>query len=61
MLSEKEIQEWWTGKFENYLKNYARRKKLTLDQARTKFFTETNENFFEAIPTELLKFLQNCS
>ena len=40
------------------LENYARRNKLTLAQARTKFFTKTHEKFFEAIPTELIKFLQ---
>ena len=50
MMSEKEIQEWWNIKIENYLKKYSRRNKLTLTQARKKFFTETNKNFLEIVP-----------
>ena len=55
---KKKIQEWWTRKNENYLKNHAKRNMLSLTQARTRFFTETHEKFFEVIPAELIKFLQ---
>lgn len=58
MISEKDIQEWWTRKIENYFKNYAKRNKLTLAQAWTKFFTETHEFVFEAILADLINFLQ---
>lgn len=58
MSSEREIQEWWNRKIKNCLKNYAIRNKLTLTQARTKFFTKTNEKFLEIVPTKPQKLLQ---
>lgn len=45
MINDREIQEWWTKKLENYLKNYSRRNKMTLAQVRRKLFTETHENY----------------
>lgn len=41
MLSEEEICEWWNRKIENYLKNYARRNKLTLTQNTVTDLTRT--------------------
>ena len=38
MISEEEIRVWWERKIENYIKNYARRNKLSLAQAKAKFF-----------------------
>ena len=53
MLSEEKIHEWWNQKIENYLKNYAKRNKLTLAQARAKIFTETHEKFLETTRTKI--------
>ena len=50
MISEEEIREWWERKIDNYIKNYAHRNKLSLAQAKAKFFTETHEKFLESIP-----------
>lgn len=47
MLSEEKICEWWNQKIENYIKNYARRNKLTLLQEKTFFFTEMHETFWK--------------
>ena len=41
----------------NYLQNYARRNKLTIMQAKEKFFSETNEKFVESVPHSLKKLL----
>ena len=60
MLSEEEFREWWNWKIENYLKNYARRNKLTLAQARAKFFTEMHEKL-EVVPIGIKIFLENRS
>ena len=57
MISEQEIKEWWEGKIENYLQNYARINKLTIFQAKEKFFTETHEKFVESVPQFLKKIL----
>lgn len=57
MLSEREIQEWWNRKIENYLKNYARKNKLTIARARTKFFIETHEKLLETIVAKLQKLI----
>ena len=54
MISEQEIKNWWERKIANYLQNYARRNRLTIAQAKEKFFTETHENFVESVP-QLLK------
>ena len=61
MISEEEIREWWERKIDNYIKNYARRNKLSLAQAQAKNFTETHEIFLESIPQALQKLLQSCS
>jgi hypothetical protein len=34
MFINKEINEWWERKLENYLNNYTRRNKLALTSAR---------------------------
>ena len=57
MISEKGIQEWWTRKIDNYLKNYTKWNKLSLTQAKTKFFTKTHEKFLEIVLFELRKFI----
>ena len=57
MISEKEIKEWWEHKIANYLQNYTRRNKLTIAQAKEKFFTETHEKFVESVPQFLKKLL----
>ena len=61
MISEEEIKEWWERKIDNYIKNYARRNKLSLVQAQAIIFTETHEKFLESIPQALQKFLKSCS
>ena len=58
MISEQEIKDWWEHKVANYLKNYARRNRLTTTQAKVRFFTETHEKFVESVP-QLLKKLLN--
>ena len=54
MISEQEIKNWWERKITNYLQNYSRRNRLTIAQAKEKFFTETHEKFVESVP-QLLK------
>ena len=57
MVSKKEIKTWWERKIENYLQNYARGKKLTIAQAKEKFFIETHEKFVELVPQLLKKLM----
>ena len=57
MISEQEIKNWWERKIANYLQNYAMRNKLTIAQAKKKFFTKTHEKFVESVPQLLKKFL----
>ena len=57
MISKQEIKDWWEHKIENYLKNYARRNRLTTAQAKERLFTETHEKFVESIPQLLKKLL----
>ena len=54
MIIEQEIKDWWNRKVANYLQNYARRNRLTVAEARARFFTETHEKFVEFVP-QLLK------
>ena len=57
MISEQEIKNWWKREIENYLQNYARRNRLTIAQAKEKFFTQTHEKFVESVPQLLKKIL----
>ena len=57
MISEQEIKNWWERKIANYLQNYARRNRLTIAQAKEKFFTETHEKFVESVPQLLKKIM----
>ena len=61
MILEQEIKDWWERKIANYLKNYARRNKLTVTEARERFFIETHENFIESVPQLLKKLLDEKS
>ena len=61
MISEQEIKNWWERKIENYLQNYVRRNRLTIDQENEKFFTETHEKFVELVPRLLKKLLDEKS
>ena len=61
MISEHEIKDWWDRKVANYLQNYAQRKKLTIAQAKARFFTETHEKFVESVPQLLKKLLDEKS
>ena len=54
MILEQEIKDWWDRKVANYLQNYARRNRLTVAEARARFFIETHEKFVESMP-QLLK------
>ena len=54
MIPEQEIKDWWDRKVANYLQNYARQNRLTVTEARARFFTETHEKFVESVP-QLLK------
>ena len=47
MISEQEIKDWWEGKIENYLQNYARINRLMNAQVNERFFIETYEKFVE--------------
>ena len=40
----------------NYLQNYARRNRLTVAEAKARFFIETHEKFVKSVP-QLLKHL----
>ena len=57
MILEQEIKNWWECKIANYLQNYARRNRLTIAQAKEKFFTETHEKFVESVPKLLKKLM----
>ena len=57
MISEQDIKNWWERKIANYLQNYARRNRLTITQAKEKFFTKTHDNFVESVPQLLKKIL----
>jgi len=61
MPSEEKICEWWNRKIKNYIKNYAKRNKLTLVQAKAEFFTKTHEKFIESVPTKIKRFLDSGS
>ena len=54
MIPEQEIKDWWERKIANYLQNYARRNRLTVAEAKARFFTETREKFVKSLP-QLLK------
>ena len=55
MISNQEIKNWWEHKITNYLQNYMIRNRLTIAQAKEKFFTETHEKFVESVPQSLKK------
>ena len=57
MISKQEIKYWWERKITKYLQNYSRRNKLTIAQAKEKFFTETHETFVESVPQFLKKII----
>ena len=57
MILEQEIKDWWEHKIANYLQNYAQRNRLTIAQAKERFFTETHEKFVESVPQLLKKLL----
>ena len=57
MIPEQQIKDWWERKVANYLQNYARRNRLTIAQAKERFFTETHEKFVESEPQLLKKLL----
>jgi hypothetical protein len=43
MITLQDICKWWEKKIENYIKNYARRNNLMLEEERSQFFLETHE------------------
>ena len=45
----------------NYLQNYARRNRLTVVEAKARFFTETHEKFVESVPQLLKQLLDEKS
>ena len=57
MILEKENKDWWDRKIANYLQNYAWKNKLTIAQAKEKFFIETHEIFLDLVPQFLKKLL----
>ena len=57
MILEQEIKDWWEHKVANYLQNYTRRNRLTIAQAKERFFTKTHETFVESVPQILKKLL----
>ena len=57
MISEQDIKNWWEHKIMNYLQNYARRNRMTIAQAKDKFFSETHEKLMESVPHSLKKLL----
>ena len=61
MISEQEIKDSWERKIENYLQNYAWWNKLTIAQAKERFFIETHEKFVESVPQLLKKLLDEKS
>ena len=54
MIPKQEIKDWWDRKVANYLQNYARRNRLTVAEAKARFFIETHKKFVESVP-QLLK------
>ena len=61
MISQQEIKNWWEHKIMNYLQNYARINKMTIAQAKDKFFSKTHEKFVESIPQYLNNLLDEKS
>ena len=57
MIPEQEIKDWWDRKVANYLQNYARQNRLTVVEARARFFTETHEKFIKSMPQMLKQLL----
>ena len=57
MISEQDDKYWWERTIANYLKNYARRNKLTISQEKEKIFIEMHEKFVESVPQFLKKLL----
>ena len=57
MLTLQDIREWWEHKTKNYFKNYARRKNLSLIEARARFFSETHETFLESVSKVLFQYI----
>ena len=57
MIPEREIKDWWDRKVVNYLQNYARQNRLTVAEARARFFIETHGKFVESLPQLLKKLL----
>ena len=57
MIPEQDIKDWWDRKVANYLQNYTRRNRLTVTEARARFFIETHENFFKSVPQLLNQLL----
>ena len=61
MISEEEIREWWEIKIDNYIKNYARQKKLSLTQVKEMFSQKLMKTFHESIPQAFKKIFLSCS
>ena len=61
MIPEQEIKDWWDHKIVNYLQTYARQNRLTVAEARARFFTETHEKFVESVPQLLKQLLDEKS
>ena len=57
MISKQEIKDSWEHKVANYLQNYTRRNRLTIAQAKERFFIESHEKFLESVPQLLKKLL----
>ena len=57
MILEQDIKDWWERKITNFLQNYTQRNKMTIAQAKEKFFTEMHEKFVESMPQFLKKLL----
>ena len=60
MISKKEIKNWCDREIANYLQNYMRRNRLTIAQAKEKFFIETHEKFVESVPQLLKKLIDEA-
>ena len=61
MILEKDNKDWWDRKVANYLQNYARRNRLTVTEAKARFFIETHEKFVESVPQLLKQLLDEKS
>ena len=57
MIPEQEIKDWWERKVANYLQNSERRNRLTIAQAKERFFIEMHEKFVKSVPQLLKKFM----